>query len=86
MNINANLNANSQSIGLLQSGLSTANNNITTNFATKTQVSNNFNSFGLIMANKYATKTQLKSYVFSFTYPIHSKVFDLIKGKNKRNL
>jgi hypothetical protein len=40
-------------------------NNITTNYATKTQVSNNFNSFGLLMSNTYATKTQLNSYVLS---------------------
>ena len=42
-------------------------NNITTNYATKTQVSNNFNSFGLLMSNTYATKTHLSSYASSTT-------------------
>jgi len=38
-------------------------NNITNNYATKTQVSNNFNSFGAIMANTYVTKTTYNSFV-----------------------
>ncbi len=38
-------------------------NNITNNFATKTQVTNNFNSYSVIMANTYVTKTTYNSFV-----------------------
>jgi len=42
-------------------------NNIPVVYATKTQVTNNFNSYNSQVVNTYATKTQLNSYVLSTT-------------------